>query len=142
MEKESQKTILIVDDEPHITLSMEYLFEDEGCNVIKADNSEDAVNMIKDKKPDLVILDIMMPRSKETAGNIIRDEGVRICKEIKANDDKSISGIPIILLSVKAKSIDVPDDLGAEKVFVKPFNSEALISCVKEILESKKENRS
>ncbi len=70
-----KKTILIADDEPHMALMLQFLFQDKGYSFLKAYNGEDAFEIAKTCHPDLIILDILMPRNQSEPWRIAHDEG-------------------------------------------------------------------
>ena len=85
--------ILIVDDEPNILLSLEFLFKKEGFRVFIARDGEEAMGIIKENHPELVILDIMMPKV----------DGYEVCRHIKENNE----GVKVVFLTEKSKKQDV-----------------------------------
>ena len=113
--------ILIVEDEPQLVGILEYLLKNEGYNILKAYDGQEALKLIKINKPDLVLLDIMIP-------NI---GGLQICSYIKKN-----TNIPVIILSAKKEDEDKIEGLesGAEDYITKPFNHKELILRIKNIL--------
>ena len=120
------KTILIVDDEPNIVLSVEYLMKREGYEVMTANDGQAALEMVSGTKPDLLILDVMMPRKN----------GFEVCSEIRA--DPALSGLPILMLSAKGREAEVKKglSLGADAYITKPFSTHDLVDKVKQLLES------
>ncbi|MFD2035855.1 response regulator transcription factor [Belliella marina] len=114
--------ILIVDDEPNILLSLEYLFKKEGFMVFIARDGEEALEIITETKPELVLLDIMMPKV----------DGYEVCKYIKEKYAK----IKVVFLSAKSKQQDVQKglNLGADLYMTKPFGNKDLVSKVKNLL--------
>jgi DNA-binding response OmpR family regulator len=124
-EKRMNKTILIVDDEPNIVLSVEYLLKREGFEVRTAGDGQAAIEMLATSCPDLMILDVMMPRKN----------GFEVCKEVRA--DPALSGLPIILLSAKGREVEIAKglSLGADAYITKPFSTHELVTQVKEMLK-------
>jgi len=124
-EKRMSKTILIVDDEPNIVLSVEYLLKREGFEVRTAGDGQAAIEMLATSCPDLMILDVMMPRKN----------GFEVCKEVRA--DPALSGLPIILLSAKGREVEIAKglSLGADAYITKPFSTHELVTQVKEMLK-------
>lgn len=114
--------ILIVDDEPNILLSLEFIFKREGFNVYIARDGEEALSIIKEDHPEMVILDIMMPKV----------DGYEVCRYIKEND----KNMKVIFLSAKSKKQDVQKgmDLGADLYLTKPFSTKDLVAKVKSLL--------
>lgn len=116
--------ILVVDDDPYILLSLEFLMKKEGFDVKVARNGSEALEIINNDIPVLVLLDIMMPDV----------DGYAICKHIKAT--KKLKDIKVIFLSAKSKDIDVQKgyDLGAALYVTKPFSTRELMKQVKTLL--------
>lgn len=114
--------ILIVDDEPNILLSLEFLFKKEGFRVFIARDGEEAMGIIEENNPELVILDIMMPKV----------DGYEVCKHIKKNNEE----VKVVFLTAKSKQQDVQKgmDLGADLYLTKPFSNKDLVSKVKSLL--------
>jgi len=122
--------ILIADDEPHIRLLMEQTLEDvedEGAELLIAKDGEEALEIIKIHKPDLVFLDVMMPKMS----------GFEVCHEVKNN--LKISGIYIILLTAKGQEVDrlKGAEVGADLYMTKPFNPDDVIEKAREIISGK-----
>lgn len=114
--------ILIVDDEPNILLSLEYLFKKEGFKVFIARDGAEALEIISEYEPELVLLDIMMPKV----------DGYEVCKYIKDKHTK----IKVVFLTAKSKRQDVEKglNLGADLYLTKPFGNKDLVSKVKNLL--------
>ena len=115
---ENKKTILIVDDEKTIVDMLVYNLQKEGYNTLEAGDGEQAVNIALEQKPDLVLLDIMLPKM----------DGLTVCKRIR----QSLS-IPILMLSAKDEEIDkiLGLELGADDYITKPFSVRELMARVK-----------
>lgn len=111
--------ILIVDDEPNILLSLEFLFKKEGYKVFIARNGEEALGIIEESEPALVILDIMMPKV----------DGYEVCKYLKKNHQDT----KVVFLTAKSKQQDVQRGLeaGADLYLTKPFSTKDLVAKVK-----------
>ena len=114
--------ILIVDDEPNILLSLEFLFKKEGFKVFIARDGEEAMGIVNESNPELVILDIMMPKV----------DGYEVCKYIKENNEE----VKVVFLTAKNKEQDVQKglDMGADLYITKPFSNKELVSKVKYLL--------
>ena len=112
------KTILIVDDEQPIVDILVYNLEKEGYKTITASDGITAVNMALEKKPDLILLDIMLPRL----------DGLSVCKRIKNS-----LNVPILMLTAKDGEIDkiLGLELGADDYITKPFSLRELVDRVK-----------
>ena len=117
--EEAKKTILIVDDEEPIINLLEYNLEKEGYNLIEARDGETGLKLAFDKKPDLILLDLMLPRI----------DGLTVCKRIR----NSPLNIPIIMISAKAEEIDkiLGLELGADDYITKPSSIRELVARVK-----------
>ena len=118
IKEKSQKTVLVVDDEKPIVDILVYNLKKEGYNTLEAKDGEEAVRLVIEKKPDLVLLDIMLPKM----------DGLTVCKRIRHNYN-----IPIIMLSAKDEEIDkiLGLELGADDYITKPFSVRELIARVK-----------
>ena len=118
MKEKNKKTVLVVDDEKPIVDILVYNLKKEGYNTLEANDGEEAINIVIDKKPDLVLLDIMLPKM----------DGLTVCKKIRHNYN-----IPIIMLSAKDEEIDkiLGLELGADDYITKPFSVRELIARVK-----------
>jgi DNA-binding response OmpR family regulator len=119
--------ILIADDEPNILISLEYLMQREGYAVSVARDGEEALAMIVRDRPDLVLLDVMMPKKS----------GFEVCQEVRAND--ATRGTLILMLTAKGRDTDVAKGLGsgADAYMTKPFSTKALVQKVREMLEAR-----
>ena len=120
------KEILIVDDEPSIVVSVQFLLEQQGYRVMSAERGEDALDLIYHYRPDLVLLDIMLPGI----------DGYDICEILRLNP--KYRGIKIIFLTAKGRETEIAKGLalGADAYITKPFSNAGLVAKVKEILES------
>ncbi len=118
------KKILVVDDDPYILMSLEFLLKKEGFDVKVARNGTEALDIIQQETPALVLLDIMMPDM----------DGYAICKHIKGN--KKLQHIKVVFLSAKSKESDIQKgyDLGASLYVTKPFSTRDLMKKVRELL--------
>ena len=116
---DSKKKILIVDDEPSIQDLLVFNLEKEGYKTITANDGEEAVEMALTKKPDLILLDVMLPKS----------DGLTVCKKIR----QTLTKTPIIMLSAKGEEIDkiLGLEIGADDYMTKPFSVRELIARVK-----------
>jgi DNA-binding response OmpR family regulator len=118
------KKILIVDDEPNIVVSLEFLMRQKGYEVKVATNGEDALQAVGEFAPDLILLDVMMPRLS----------GYDVCQKVRENP--SWAGIRIIMLSAKGRDVEVTKGIamGADAYVTKPFSTRDLIAKVGEML--------
>ena len=115
------RKILIVEDDPGIQMSLQDEFESEGYQAFVASDGEKGLSMTKEKKPDLIILDIMLPEL----------DGYEVCKRLR----KEGNNTPIIMLTVKDKEIDkvLGLEFGADDYVTKPFSLRELLARVKSI---------
>ena len=116
--------ILIVDDEPNILISLEFLLKRAGYQVSLARDGQAALDAILRDRPALVLLDVMMPNKS----------GLEVCQAVRA--DEACQGVRILLLSAKGRDIDVAKGLalGADAYMTKPFATQALLQKVKGLL--------
>lgn len=122
-----EKKILIVDDEPHIRILMEQTLEDledEGVELLSATNGEEALETIQSEKPDLVFLDVMMPKLN----------GFEVCHAIK--NEIGMQGVYIIMLTAKGQEFDKQkgSEVGADLYMTKPFDPDEVLEKSMEIL--------
>ncbi|MBU0657073.1 MAG: response regulator [Gammaproteobacteria bacterium] len=120
------KTVLIADDEPNILISLEFLMKREGYRVVVAHDGQEACELIANEHPDLLLLDVMMPRKT----------GFDVCHEVRANAE--FKALPILMLTAKGRDTDVTKGLamGANAYMVKPFSTKELVQKVRELLEA------
>jgi len=123
------KEILIVDDEPSIVVPIQFLMEQQGYNVLVAENGEDALDVIYKYKPDLILLDIMLPRI----------DGYEVCEIVRLNPE--YRGIKIIFLTAKGREVEIAKglSLGADAYITKPFSNTELVAKVQELLDNTNE---
>jgi len=120
--------ILLVEDEKSIVTLIKYNLEKEGFKVFCSETGEDALKIIKENTPDLVILDWMLPDTS----------GIDVCRQIKI--DKKLKNIPVLILTAKGE----PDDkikgleVGADDYVTKPFNNKELLLRVKSLIKRSK----
>lgn len=122
-----EQKILIVDDEAHIRMLIEQTLEeleDEGVEFLTAENGEVALEIIKEEKPNLVFLDVMMPKMN----------GMEVCRRIKK--ELEMNSVYIVLLTAKGQELDRQKglDVGADVYMTKPFDPEVLLNKAKEVL--------
>jgi DNA-binding response OmpR family regulator len=118
------KKILIVDDEPNIVMALEYTFKKNNFEVFIARDGQEALDILKNQLPDIIILDVMMPMV----------DGFATLEQIKK--DKRLQNCKVIFLSAKNKEIDIAKglSLGANLYVVKPFSIKKLVEQVQELL--------
>jgi DNA-binding response OmpR family regulator len=120
------KRVLIVDDEPNIVISLEFLMKREGYDVVLAADGEAAIGALAESLPDLVVLDVMLPKMN----------GFDVCRRIRA--DPRWRGIKILMLTAKGRETEVAKGLGlgADVYVTKPFSTKELVAQVKALLAS------
>jgi DNA-binding response OmpR family regulator len=116
--------ILVVDDEPNIVLSLEFLMKQAGFQVRTASDGEAALAAVAAERPDLVLLDVMMPRKNGYEG----------CQAIRANPDWQ--KVRIIMLTAKGREVEREKGLalGADDYITKPFSTQEVVERVRELL--------
>ncbi len=118
------KKILIADDEPNIVVSLEFLMKQKGYVVRGVTNGEDALHAVGEFGPDLILLDVMMPRLS----------GYDVCQKVRENP--AWADIRIIMLSAKGRDVEVNKGMavGADAYVTKPFSTKDLIAQVAQML--------
>lgn len=117
--------ILIADDEPNIVISLEFLLKREGYEVVVAHDGIEALERIRANRPDLAILDVMMPNRN----------GFEVCQDLR--QDPEFKTLRIMMLTAKGRDTEVSKGLalGADVYMTKPFATRDLIANVKALLE-------
>ena len=117
----SQKKILVVDDEVDLVETIRFPLEMEGFNVLVSFNGEDALNQARKEKPDLILLDLMLPKL----------DGYKVCRLLKF--DERYKDIPILMLTAKTQEKDklLGKETGANEYITKPFDIDELMKKVK-----------
>ncbi|AXE18513.1 response regulator [Runella rosea] len=112
--------IVIVDDEPNILMSLEFLMKKEGYKVFIARDGEEAVDIVRTEIPDVVLLDIMMPKV----------DGYEVCRFIKSSPEYQHA--KVIFMSSKSRETDLQKgyDLGADLYIPKPFSTRDMVAKV------------
>jgi two-component system alkaline phosphatase synthesis response regulator PhoP len=118
------KKILIVEDEPDILQLVKLYLEKEGFRTATAVNGAQALKKVKEDKPDLIVLDLMLPEI----------DGLEVCKRLRSIPDTAL--LPIIMLTAKAEESDtvIGLELGADDYVAKPFSPKALVARIKALL--------
>ena len=119
--------ILIVDDEPHIRLLLEQTLEeleDEGVELFLVEDGEEGLRVIRQEKPDLVFLDVMMPKMN----------GYDVCQAVK--NERGLKDVFVVLLTAKGQEVDKVKgkDVGADLYMTKPFDPDEIIGRAREVL--------
>ena len=119
------KTILIADDEPNIVISLEFLLRREGYEVVVAHDGVQALERIRARRPDLAILDVMMPQRN----------GFEVCQDLR--QDPEFKDLRIMMLTAKGRDTEVSKGLalGADVYMTKPFATRELIAKVKALID-------
>lgn len=120
-----KKRILIVDDEEDILNVLRFRLEANNYEVLSASNGQEGLNKARSMKPDLIILDLMLPKL----------DGYKICRILKF--DESYKAIPIIIFTASAQKKDeeLGMEMGADAYIAKPFESKILLEKMKELLK-------
>jgi two-component system, OmpR family, alkaline phosphatase synthesis response regulator PhoP len=123
--------ILICDDEPHIRRLIEQSLEeleDEGVEILTAVDGEEALGRIREEHPDLIILDVMMPKMN----------GFEVCETVKS--DEQLSSSYVMLLTAKGQEYDRQrgEEVGADRYMTKPFDPDDLLAVARDILAALK----
>lgn len=120
----AEEKIIIVDDEEHIRELLKFNLENSGYSTIYADNGIDALKLIKSERPQLILLDLMIPGM----------DGYDVCKEVRK--DNNISTTPIIMITAKGEEFDkvLGLELGADDYITKPFSIREILARVKAVL--------
>lgn len=112
--------VLIVEDEPNIVELLTFLLEREGCEIRAAFDGEAAMTALRQELPDVVILDLMLPKQN----------GFEILKLVRA--DPSLKKLPVLMLTAKGQDKDrrVAEELGVDAFITKPFSNRDVVECV------------
>lgn len=115
------RSVLVVDDEPNIVLSLEFLMKQAGYEVRVARDGEAALQAIAEKVPDLILLDVMMPKR----------DGYDVCQTVRGNPDWR--DVRIIMLTARGREIEKEKGLalGADDYITKPFSTREVVDRVK-----------
>jgi DNA-binding response OmpR family regulator len=118
------RRILIADDEPNIVISLEFLMQRNGYEVMTASDGEQALSLLNDFRPDLILLDIMLP---------LRN-GFEVCQRIR--ESAAWKHTKIVMLTAKGREVEVTKGLalGADVYITKPFATRELLASVRQLL--------
>lgn len=118
------KKVLVVDDDPYILMSLEFLMKKNGYDVMVARNGSEALDLVEKQMPDVVLLDIMMPDV----------DGYQICTHIKKSD--KLKHTKVVFMSAKTKDTDIQKgyDLGASLYIIKPFSTREMAKQINELM--------
>ncbi|MDP1609793.1 MAG: response regulator [Sulfuritalea sp.] len=119
------KKILIADDEPNIVISLEFLLKREGYEVVVARDGVEALERVRADRPDLAILDVMMPQRN----------GFEVCQDLR--QDPEFADLRIMMLTAKGRDTEVSKGLalGADVYMTKPFSTRELVAKVKALID-------
>lgn len=118
----AKKKILVVEDEPDLILMLKERLKSEGYKVEAAFNGLEGIEKAKKIKPDLILVDVMMPEL----------DGYSMTQRLK--EDDLTTGIPIIVITIKETMKELFQKLGVNNFFTKPFDTEQLLEAIKNIL--------
>jgi DNA-binding response OmpR family regulator len=123
----AKNKILIVEDDSYLVKAITIRLEANGFEIVVAVDGEDGLAKSRSEKPDLIILDVMLPKM----------DGFDICRKLKI--DKQCKDIPIIILTAKFQPSDIRfgTEMGADAYMTKPFDSQALLAKIKELLKKR-----
>ena len=118
------KQVLIADDEPNIVAALEYLLQRNGYEVRVARSGDEALKLIEQLQPDLVLLDVMMPQRS----------GYDVCQRVREREDWR--NIKIVMLSARGRDVEVNKgmSLGADLYITKPFSTRELVARINDLL--------
>src|SRR3989339_1892317 len=119
----NQKKVLIVDDEPDLVETIRFALETEALSVHVANDGEEGLKQARTESPDLIILDLMLPKM----------DGYKVCRLLKF--DSRYANIPIIIFTAKAQGDDIKlgEEVGANAYLLKPFEPKVLLDKIKEL---------
>ena len=122
----AQKKILIADDNENIRDALTYLLEDEGYELLLAKDGADTLRKVRERKPDILFLDIMMPEIN----------GYDVCRTIK--NDPDLKSVYVIMLTAKGQVAEQErgKEVGADEYIVKPFSPMEILARVKNLLQN------
>lgn len=125
-----KKKILLVDDEKDLVYAVTLQLEDNGYEVLPAYDGQEALEEARHKKPDLIILDLMLPKV----------DGFKVCRILKF--DEKYKKIPIIMFTARAQESDkkLGQEVGADAYIAKPFEPQVLLGKVEELLKKQENN--
>jgi two-component system sensor histidine kinase ChiS len=119
--------ILVVDDDEHILRSLSQYLELEDFNVVSASSGPEALTLFEQEKPDLLVLDVMMPGM----------DGFQVLETLRGNPETA--GVPVLMLTARDQHNDILKgyQMGATSYLVKPFNLDELVEAIREVFASK-----
>jgi DNA-binding response OmpR family regulator len=119
------KRILVVDDEPNILMSIQYILDMEGYEVHSARDGEEALDVAERVRPDLILLDVSMPRK----------DGYEVCRILRERED--MTGTKVIMLTAKGQALEKKKgiEVGADEYVTKPFSADDLLEKIRTLVE-------
>jgi DNA-binding response OmpR family regulator len=119
-----KRRVLIIEDEPNIVLSLEFLLQREGYDTASATDADAGLSLVRELHPDVVLLDIMMPKRN----------GYELCQTIKG--DPELRAIPVIMVSARGQEVEVLKglELGASAYVTKPFGNAEILEAIRAVL--------
>jgi len=125
-----KETILIVEDEEDILELVQYNLKRDGYTVLTAMSGEEALRIVLNKRPDLIVLDLMLPEI----------DGLEVCKRLKGNPD--LERIPVIMLTAKGEESDIVAglEIGADDYIAKPFSPRVLLARVRAVIRRRQQD--
>jgi len=120
-----KKRILVVDDEPNILMSIQYILDMEGYEVHSARDGEEALDVADRVRPDLILLDVSMPRK----------DGYEVCRILRERED--MTGTKVIMLTAKGQALEKKKgiEMGADEYVTKPFSADDLLEKIRTLVE-------
>ena len=121
----TKKRILVVDDEADMVFAVKMQLEAEGFEVLSAQDGQEALEKARQEKPDLIILDLMLPKI----------DGYKVCRMLKF--DEKYKGIPVILFTARVREADekIGYEVGADAYLTKPFEPKVLSKKIRELMQ-------
>jgi DNA-binding response OmpR family regulator len=122
---ETPRKVLIVDDEPNIVTALEFLLKRSGYEVLLATNGAEALEQVESHRPDVVLMDVMMPIKS----------GFEVCQRMRERPE--LAQIKIVMLSAKGSEAEVSKglSLGADLYITKPFSTQELVATINRLFE-------
>jgi DNA-binding response OmpR family regulator len=122
---ETTRKVLIVDDEPNIVTALEFLLKRSGYDVLLATNGAEALERVESDRPDVVLMDVMMPIKS----------GFEVCQRMRERPE--LAQIKIVMLSAKGSEAEVSKglSLGADLYITKPFSTQELVATINRLFE-------
>jgi CheY-like chemotaxis protein len=120
----TKRTVLVVDDEPFICRSLTFVLRKADYNVVEARNGEEAIAAIKQHRPDLVFMDVMMPKVS----------GFEVCTQVKQDPDLKQTRIVLLTAKGQASDRDLGIQAGADDYLTKPFSPTKILERARELL--------